>query len=1508
MKQKLILSVFILLLGILYAEADILEVVPEAGKTYSYDLANGSEMPQVTDTKYSTFSTADGLVTIKNNSGNQFWFHDVTHGGVFYNNNSIEFLVAGNATITFITCKYSADNAVFEFKDENNTVLGSVEAENNGGDDAFPTKFSYAGPAGKITARLVAGGAVYIHGLLIENAPEITVSNGLIDVWDFGAEQLDNSIYNNLLNETVINSWYNASIVVGSGGNTLPNFNAGVLSWIGGGNDRLRTTNTNLTRYDENTSGVEGYSGRVYVNSGASKSRYMSLELSEDDEVTVMALSQSGGGLLNFEFVSNPAAQTDVFAVGNGITEVKYVAKKAGTYHIFDTQDKPSYYRIYRKDALYVNLTGSVDVSNAKNIPDEYAIVFKNKAGKTWESSITDGKYNVKVPAGYTYELSLANANGYIIGNGSILDVTAETTAYDISVVKVDLYTVSGSINGLGSDISKLKLMYTVDPSTNKIFVPEVSINATTASYSVELEPNCEYTISAKGVNDFFIPLNKIVIGASNQTTDVVFEAKPLYKVTIDATGLNAEQLSKMVLTFTNLYEDGYSYKFTSVNDIALRDGTYTINHSGLDDYAVIMGLTSNHTVAGAVSSKTLVFTPILNWTFDDKDIKSGTKVYNGLIFTGTVSNEKAKGHLVTKAGDTIKIPVNVGDKIQVTYYYTANFSIEGGAAFKTESKSTSTLEYANYTYTGKDAGYVTITIGSGVSTSYITNIAIGGSIEYQPELYVGADKEYKTINEALRDVKNMIRGNNDRVTIMIDPGNYEEMLVIDMPNVTLKNAAAVPSIALANKGIDIDPSAVRITSYYGTGYDYYSMNNQKWDGEVLRVNKENGYLSSRNKGDGTTNNSYWNATVVVFANGFEAEDIIFENSFNQYISKKESEDIVVMWESGSKGLRPTNAGNTDVQKKSFVERAAAIAIANNTDKVILNKCRVVGHQDTFFGGVNSRVVVYKGVVMGGTDYLFGGMTAVFYKTDIEMNTSDDKGDISYLTAAQQSGGRGYLMYECTVKSATPGIDNASTYLSKPGYFGRPWQATTSEVVFYNTTIETTNYTGLEGKSLIEPIGWDKSLGGESKLMYEYGTIEESGANNQANRATWATVLKKPTLNDGTEITTYNFTKGTDGWDPISELVANDESNQYLIVDNLLVGKVDSPEDYTCKLKIDWNTDNVHLFLDITDDSIVSTGTSYQVDNIEVYFDMDNSKNIKWPRNGGWMSADPTYDANDFQLRLVPGVEFSVNNSVKGITQVYNVTENGYRFELTIPWSSLLTGFVPAVGTQIGFDILASDNDAVASDANRNQLTLVSSTPNPYNDPSLFGTLQFEDLGDFSLIADTEVPGIVSGLTAKTDKSSVTLTWENASDNIAILYYNVYQGAELLPNKVYPKETGNSLIINDLEDGDYTFYLETVDNSGNVSENKASVGVNITTVSANYLSSLLTFYPNPVVNILHIKGIEKIEKVEVVGLNGNVLKSNMGVDNIDLSGLSKGVYILKVQNVYEVVTTKFLKN
>jgi hypothetical protein len=975
------------------------------------------------------------------------------------------------------------------------------------------------------------------------------------DVWDFGAVPVAGA-NNNLLSAAIINGWYPGTVAAGTSGVNFPvSFTVGALSWVGNSGDRLRTTNTALSRFDNNIASVVAYTGRVYCNGAPSVSggvptnRFMRMALNEDDEVTIVTRGDAASNL-NFVYEANPALQTNVIALPFATAEVtsaKFVAKNAGNFKIYSIDGKPSFYRILRKAAVYTAVSGSIDLSLAPGIPSNYAVVFTNAAGKSWTSTMNlDGTYNANLPIGYSYTITLVNANGYIITNGTTLDLTTVVTPTflrNISILQATLYQVTGSITGLGTSISSLALSYVADPASNTVYVPTPVINTAASTYTVQLQANVPYTIVAQGVNDYQITTNTITIPTSNTTANIAFTAKPVFPVSISTIGLTPTQLSNLHLTFTNLNESGYVYNFNDISTVSLRNGTYSVAATGLDNYPVQLALTSNVTVNGSGVSKTLAFVPVTVWSFDDKVISTTTTAsYKGMLLTGQITTVVASGHLTAKTGATLQVPVHPGEKISVSYYFTGNFSIEGGATITTATNSTSILENVEYTYTGVTDGYVTITIGGAAAlTTYFTEIKIGGSIPYQPIITVGSDKQYQTINAALTAVSNMTRTSTERVTIAIDPGNYEEMLSINQANVTLKNAATTPNTNLINAGVDITPGAVRVTSYYGHGYNYYSMSSdQKWHQDVLNVNIQNGSASYQNVGAGTTNNSYWNATVVVGADGFEAEGIIFENSFNQYISLKESQDVVQM-SAGAPGARPTNYGNTSVQNRPLVERAAAIAIKNNIQKVLLNKCRVVGRQDSFFGGTGARVAVYKGDYMGAVDYIFGGMDVVFYRSNLSMNTSDASNDAAYITAAQQSTGRGYLMYECTVTTAQPLVETASIYRAKPGYFGRPWQANTSEVVFFNTTIETSNFPGSVGNSLILPLGWQNTLGGTSSGMYEYGTTEQSGVNNTPFRASWSTSLTNPVLNDSTPITTFNFTKGNDNWDPFPLLIANDQ-------------------------------------------------------------------------------------------------------------------------------------------------------------------------------------------------------------------------------------------------------------------------------------------------------------------------------------------------------------------------------
>ncbi len=359
-------------------------------------------------------------------------------------------------------------------------------------------------------------------------------------------------------------------------------------------------------------------------------------------------------------------------------------------------------------------------------------------------------------------------------------------------------------------------------------------------------------------------------------------------------------------------------------------------------------------------------------------------------------------------------------------------------------------------------------------------------------------------------------------------------------------------------------------------------------------------------------------------------------------------------------------------------------------------------------------------------------------------------------------------------------------------------------------------------------------------------------------------------------------------------------------IENIIFGTVDDAEDFTGTVNMSWDADSVYLKFIIVDDSIVNAGASYQVDNIEIYFDMDNSKNVHWPRNQGWQQAvDDAYDDNDFQLRLVPDVPFATNNTARpggpsivagSERQVYTRTADGYEFILNIAWDSLLLGFNAEVGTVIGFDVLHSDNDAVASNANRNQITFNSPTEYPYNDPCLFGTLELRSNGTFLRILDEENPTVPANLAAAVNVDDVVLTWDASTDNIVVHQYIVRQGSDAI-DTILAKQTGNTYTVQNLAVGDYSFRVRALDVYENMSSWSSTIDVTVTSVDENDVARL-RLYPNPARDVLNISSEELIKSVTITDIIGKeVMKIDINASGAQLSveGLNKGLYFVTVK-------------
>ncbi|MBR4667740.1 MAG: hypothetical protein IKO76_03175 [Butyrivibrio sp.] len=687
---------------------------------------------------------------------------------------------------------------------------------------------------------------------------------------------------------------------------------------------------------------------------------------------------------------------------------------------------------------------------------------------------------------------------------------------------------VGGAIYGYDGD--PFELVFTNNANGNE---QSVTVDGIYNGFSLMLADGFEYTMSLRGAEGYVISNDKTFIASDYLGLKLMPEEVELTDVSGKITGVDEDDLADFVknakFTFKPQDPDSvFEPKFELSEDGTFKgvfqvSTAYDVVVEGVDEYTLLNNVFCVEDLEGD-----------LEFAFVKKDLTPVEVKANGI-------------ELSELANATFKFTyLDVENGFAATdyvYEFNGQDVIDGKAALRDGQYKVSVsgvpARFSQNAPHTKDAKVNADTKATGkVLVEIPFDKADDSKIPYSETVTVGAGKDYESVGDALKAIRKMDRTSEQRVTVEIQPGDYQEMLVIDTPNVTLKNAVAGGSIVPTNKDVSIAQDSVRITGYYGHGYAYYSMGSDcKYDAELLEVNKYNGYYSFENPGTGTTSGSYWNATVVVNAAGFEAYDIIFENSFNQYQSELAAEDVIVPLNGAKEGKTPRaglQAGDVTVQDKLYVERAAAMAIRKAADKTYFNHCAFIGRQDTLYGDEGSTEAYYNCDIYGGTDYIFGGMTAVFAKCNLVFNTSENTNDVGYITAAQQKSAstRGYLMYNCNVISTVPGENSASTYASKAGYLGRPWQPTTSEVVFYETNIDATcaEYKDASA-SLIRPEGWLSSLGGTTERNVEYGTFEVSGVNNAAARPAWAPVSDKAETTDGKAISVETF---LGSWNPFA--------------------------------------------------------------------------------------------------------------------------------------------------------------------------------------------------------------------------------------------------------------------------------------------------------------------------------------------------------------------------------------
>ena len=192
-----------------------------------------------------------------------------------------------------------------------------------------------------------------------------------------------------------------------------------------------------------------------------------------------------------------------------------------------------------------------------------------------------------------------------------------------------------------------------------------------------------------------------------------------------------------------------------------------------------------------------------------------------------------------------------------------------------------------------------------------------------------------------------------------------------------------------------------------------------------------------------------------------------------------------------------------------------AVALETRGDRIWIDRCRLIGDQDTFFTkGYVSRVYVSDSHIEGTTDFIFGPSIVYFRNCSIRCKAD------SYITAASttERNRYGYIFDSCRVTA-----DEGVTKL----YLGRPWKSTARTV-----------WIRCDLPAAIRPEGWHnwRDPARERTSFYAEWGCTGPGA-DRSRRVPWSHELTPEQAAEHTDLKQV-FAKKTgseqfrDDWDP----------------------------------------------------------------------------------------------------------------------------------------------------------------------------------------------------------------------------------------------------------------------------------------------------------------------------------------------------------------------------------------
>jgi pectin methylesterase-like acyl-CoA thioesterase len=397
-------------------------------------------------------------------------------------------------------------------------------------------------------------------------------------------------------------------------------------------------------------------------------------------------------------------------------------------------------------------------------------------------------------------------------------------------------------------------------------------------------------------------------------------------------------------------------------------------------------------------------------------------------------------------------------------------------------STSTATVDASTYLAVGSYTLYATFCptdstdySGSTASISYTVNgsapttATVGAST-----MVVAADSNsgnYTSLTKALEALP--VTGG----TIYIKPGNYSGQNVISYPNVLLRGLGGDPTqVILSGENGAFSTSSFTASSL-PTGFSFGPAGKGGDEGSATLDVSKNTYQG------------HTSLSGTFIPNNFYAEYLTIQNTYN-------TDPYTTSTEYASSNGGTCSSGGTATSLQNLYNNnlecgSQALALWITADQAVLNNVNLVSQQDTLYAGtqgcgtycISARQYLWKGLITGDVDYVFGdaalvfdhtnffttwhGLTATGTETIEAQNKRFATGttsttNSSYATSSDYLSG--FVCNGCTLLSQSTGMSKL--------YYGRPYNvssstypASYSTFILLNSQVDQVNTQGW--------VGWD---------------------------------------------------------------------------------------------------------------------------------------------------------------------------------------------------------------------------------------------------------------------------------------------------------------------------------------------------------------------------------------------------------------------------------------------------